>query len=119
MGNCTYKVDQQTPTMGGVQMLQGSVALSSSYATSGDSLNLVNYFKSTTNPVVILSSDDGYVVQSTVGRNATALLVKAYSVGWYAINANNGSANQALTEIGAGTNLSSVNVSFTAFGQPY
>ena len=119
MGTIGFKVDFESTTQAGLKSIMGTVLLPGSYATSGDALNLANYFKSSTEPFVQFGGDAGITLQQTPGRNAESQLILAYNVGWFAINANNGSANQAMTEIGSGTNQATVNSVFMAVGQPY
>jgi len=120
MGTCTFIIDWQSQSIKGLKLIGGTLEMGSTYATSGDSLNLANYFKSTSKPTLLISSDAGYLLVPTPGRNADSMLIEAYDVGWYAINANSGSANQAATQIGNGSAvLASTNAMFLAFGQPY
>tara|TARA_Y100000310_G_scaffold295741_1_gene327376 strand:- start:2280 stop:2627 length:348 start_codon:yes stop_codon:yes gene_type:complete len=115
MGNCIVTVDRRERGPYGVKRIDGTLKLSSSYSNAaGEGLNLSNEFKSSTVPTVILGSDDGYVLKATTGRNAEAGLVVAYDVGTV-INGSYGPLSQVLNA----TDLSGVNIAFSASGQPY
>ena len=115
MGNVVIKVDYRDRGLSGRKTIEGTLTLAASYSNAaGDALNLSNEFKSSAAATVILGSDDGYVLKATPGRNADNQLIQAYQVGT-AIN----STYQALSQVLNTTDLSGVNVSFTAIGQPY
>tara|TARA_R100001530_G_scaffold32673_3_gene25664 strand:- start:686 stop:985 length:300 start_codon:yes stop_codon:yes gene_type:complete len=83
------------------------------YETSGDSLNLANVFKSSTECTVIPAGNDGYQLEATQGRNADNQLIMAYYVG------NINAATGPLTQVANAVDLSAVNAQFFAIGQPY
>jgi len=114
MGNCIVKVDKRDRGLSGEKTIRGTMTLSNAYSNAaGDTMNLSAEFKSSTVPTVILGSDDGYVLKATPGRNADHGLIQAYDVG--NINGAVGPLHQVLNT----TDLSAVNVSFMAIGQPY
>ncbi len=114
MGTIKTSVENtgQGATIQGTKVVRGTLTMGT-YETSGDSLNLANYFLDSSTPTMMIGGDDGYVLQPTVGRNAEAMLVMAY----YVSNIN--AATGPLGEVANATNLTGVNVDFVAFGQPY
>jgi len=115
MGNCIVKVDKRDRGLYGQKRISGTFTLAASYSnTAGDAMNLSNEFKSTTVVTITPGSDDGYLLKSTPNRNADSALIQAYQMGT-AINGAYGPLSQVLNA----TDLSAVNVSFTAEGQPY
>jgi hypothetical protein len=112
MGTCTYLVVKSSRGLYGEKEVRGWITMGT-YETSGDSLNLANVFKASTEPTIILGSNDGYVLEQTPDLNADSQLIMAYSVG------NINSSIGPLVEVVNATNLSGVNVKFTATGQPY
>jgi len=112
MGTCKYAITKSNRGLYGEKQVRGWMTMGT-YETSGDSLNLANVFKASTTPTITLGSNDGYVLEQTPDLNADSQLIMAYSVG------NINAATGPLVEVVNATNLTAVNVQFTALGQPY
>jgi len=112
MGTCTYAITKSSRGLYGEKTVRGWITMGT-YETSGDGLNMANVFKSSTSPTITLGSNDGYILEQTPSLNADSQLIMAYSVG------NINAATGPLVEVVNATDLTGVNVLFTAIGQPY
>jgi hypothetical protein len=118
MGNCVTYISKQTVLPGGEKLVRGIATLSSSYAASGDALNLSNYLDDDASPTVITCTADGYATEHSQGTAAAGTVVAYFNV----LNTDtvNGVAqNTALYEVQTAADLSAVNVVFTAIGKAY
>jgi len=105
-------VTNEGPTMAGEKIIHGKLNLQT-YETNGDPVNLSNFFKSSTSPFVCLTGGTGgYVLDHNQGTAAAGKVLAYYT------STKNGAAG-ALDEVANATDLSAVNVSFFAIGQPY
>ncbi len=112
MGNCITKIDAECALPNGEKMIRGTFKMSSSYAISGDALNLSNYLKSGGYPTVIVDSANGFTLKHNSGT-AAAGLIKAQASG---VNIGNVTS---MVEALATTEISTINTSFIAIGSPF
>jgi hypothetical protein len=111
----TFVVDYEFGNPHGARAIAGTLVMDGSYATSGDTMNLANYFHNASTPTVVISAADGYMLEHNHGTANAGTVIARYS----SVNTKNG-ANEtiALVEVTATTNLATVNTTFVAFGKP-
>lgn len=99
MGTVTTSIKSRHALGGGRRMVSGTITMSSSYATGGDTVNV------------------GDLEMGNLDQLICVAETQAYQIHW---NGNEGTptviADQGATEVTATTNLSSVTVAFIAFG---
>ncbi len=116
MGTCVTTIEDVSIIQGGKAIVSGSFSLSSSYATSGETLNLSNSIKDSSSPKVVFTSSGGYSLKHNQGNAAAGKVLAYFSV---QNAANVADQNSALIEVTNATDLSAVNVDFIAYGQTY
>ena len=100
----TFTLTGSMPLGNGMMLVVGEAVLSSSYAQTGEVLNLSSYLKSSSSPVVMLQCQDPTYALYHDGGTAAAGTIQVYALA-------NGS------EASAEADLSSVYVNVVAFGQ--
>lgn len=116
MGNCVLYITSETPLPGGEKMVRGLATPSSSYAASGEGLNLANYFSSSSSPTVMVENPAGRPARHDQGT-ASAGKVLFYQMILNTTTVNSTAANVALYECHTALNLSGANIAFLAVGQ--
>jgi hypothetical protein len=111
---CIHYVTKECLLPGGEKLVRGKLTLGS-YAASGATLNLANYFKSTEAPTVITgpvanATNVAFPTQVNV-TNAETITVLALCGGL--------GASEPLYYLNAGFELTSQNCDFYAIGQAY
>lgn len=115
MGNVVIGVDEQTPLGSGLKMVRGTIKMSTSYATGGDALNLVNYLYNSAVPFVTFTGGDNVASTEFYVPAHDGGTVESGKVRLIAGSAAAGETK--LLECNAAKDASSINVGFIAIGR--
>lgn len=111
-----FHIDYDSGVSTGGRVIAGTFTMGNGYHASGDIINLLNYYNSTSYPTVVVSSASGYILSHDRGT-ATGGKIKAYQMILNTTTVNGTAANVALYEVHTLANLATVNASFIAFGE--